>query len=471
MIQQAEGEAVCAYSEKDCCTLLSLSGCIGDYIVTTNTSQEDEDTVCVFWINICGLGTNVKHIGVPTAGGSLHSAMLKSYDEVNDLARVQWVESGVLQNKYFHWDEIVTANPRLAACPSRVPLRRQGDVLCFPSEVDPDMQTFRSIEDVLSFINTPAGRRLGNHLQTQRNCSDWTFEHPRSHESITARDTDCTMPSVINRDQVESLFKNFWCQTGDFVVRLVEHGEFQVPNCMYVISFLGAVRVHHVGIVQTQQLFHLIGSPLRFGTLSALIDDIIQTGLIEGVYLRRAVYPTPQEIAQGLESSRKRKGVETKTGSGTSIAPAPAPAAEVRGGQGGSAAMPSQGSTTSVGRKGEKITQVAPLPFVARRRSDIVTQQASIQENKMPTASVSDPDLSSGSAYIDLGMYGSTMVSKEETSHDSKTPSKVLPCPWLVVSKEPAPAPRAPQAGTSWADIIKANYTSSFQSYLDDVYI
>lgn len=146
----------------------------------------------------------------------------------------------------------------------------------------------------------------------------------------------------------------------------------------------------------------LSGAVFQFVTLSALIDDVIHTGLIEGVYLRRVVYPTPQEIAEGLESNRKRKSVPAVDTRGAAPAPQ-APAASSSAAQPPSQPRaPAQSAVAPLDpqRKSEKLAALPPAPTVARRRAEVQQMQQNIKDPVSPSSSVSDPDLSSGSAYI-----------------------------------------------------------------------
>ncbi len=101
---------------------------------------------------------------------------------------------------------------------------------------------------------------------------------------------------------------------------------------------------------------------------------------------------------------------------------------------------------------------------------------ASGGSSSAPPSSSADSELTSGSAYIDLGLNGSSMVSKDEKRDGLVN----APVPWLVVSREqqaPQAAPQAappqqrPAAAFSWKDVLKNNAKSSFQSCLDEVFI
>lgn len=281
------------------CVQALLNGRVGDFLLHTTGIEVQPYTI---FLRAAGLPENIKHVGVLSREGKVHSGIIKVFDAENKRVVVQWTDTeGQLRAERVRDSDIVTVNPRASIRIERVKVLRSSGALHVEGE---SRMRFDSIEDLIFFYqNTqPLPLLLGGEQTEQalsKSCQVWGAVRQLSVPAAVR--SDLRVPTTMTRAECEAALAADGCETGDFVVRVADAGERS--SYAYAISVLGAVRVLHIGVArQRNNLFVNVKHPqMHFATLS----DVIEHGMVhrlDGLLLRRAFVPESARLSSFAES-------------------------------------------------------------------------------------------------------------------------------------------------------------------------
>lgn len=282
------------FSEAQCVEAL-LGGKEGDFLVRSTGIDSQPYTI---FVHIHGVPDNIKHVGVLSADGKVHSGIVKKFDSENKRVVVQWTEdNGCLQSETLKDKDIVEVNPRASIRIERIKiLKTNGRLRC----EDQEDVGFESIEELIYHYQHSATLSLqifgeDESVHLSDHCRLWSTLS-RDHLASAPVQADLRIPLRMTQKECEAALAADGCETGDFVVRLADAQEKR--SYAYCISVLGAVRVLHIGVArQSNNLFVNVKAPsMPFVTLSDLVDYGL-TNRLDGLLLRRAFVPSEAELS------------------------------------------------------------------------------------------------------------------------------------------------------------------------------
>lgn len=300
LAKTAEGEASPTWSvsldvsEAQCVETL-LGAKEGDFLVRATGNDPQPFTI---FVRIHGVPDNIKHVGVLSADGKVHSGIVKKFDSENKRVVVQWTEDdGALQSETLKDKDIVEINPRASIRIERIKIvKYNGRLRC----AEQDEATFDTIEELVYHYQKTASLTLhtaGDDAVFQLSPQSRIWGNVQQPHALPAAVVaDLKIPLSMTKKECEAALAADGCETGDFVVRLADAQEKR--SYAYCISVLGAVRVLHIGVArQSNNVFVNVKQPtLQFPTLS----DVIEYGLtnrLDGLLLRRSFIPPDAHLA------------------------------------------------------------------------------------------------------------------------------------------------------------------------------